>query len=131
MRKTGQNLANLSLSTATTTQTAFIEAVTLANMQVSAGAMPYARAIREAIQSAAADGARVLYPSGRTDHLDVAVRRATLTGVNQTAAELQMMRAEEMGLDLVEVTAHHGARTGIGWGDHVSWQGRVYRRKRF
>ena len=56
----------------------------------------------------------ITYPSGHVDHLDVAVRRAVLTGINQTALKLQEARADEMGCDLVEVTAHAGARTGIG-----------------
>ena len=70
----------------------------------------------------------ITYPSGHVDHLDVAVRRAVLTGVNQTALKLQEARADEMGCDLVEVTAHAGARTGIGIANHAGWQGKIYSR---
>ena len=70
----------------------------------------------------------ITYPSGHVDHLDVAVRRAVLTGINQTALKLQEARADEMGCDLVEVTAHAGARTGIGIANHAGWQGKIYSR---
>ena len=43
------------------------------------------------------------------------------TGVNQTAASLALSSAEELGTDLVEVTAHDGARPS-----HARWQGKVY-----
>lgn len=65
----------------------------------------------------------VTYPSGHTDSLEVACRRAVLTGVNQTAAKLQLARADEMGCEFVEVTAHGGARP-----EHAAWQGKVYHR---
>ena len=76
-----------------------------------------------------ADGLKAItYPSGHTDTLEVAVRRAVLTGVNQTAAKLQLARAEEMGCAFVEVTAHGGARSDGSQGpaDHAWWQGKVY-----
>lgn len=65
---------------------------------------------------------------GKVDKIDVAVRRAVLTGVNQTANELQDKRAEEMSTDLVEVTAHIGARITKkqDWTNHAWWQGKVY-----
>ena len=43
------------------------------------------------------------------------------TGINQTAAKLQLQFAAEMDSDLVEVTAHAGARPS-----HAEWQGKVY-----
>lgn len=65
----------------------------------------------------------VTYPSGHTDTLEVAVRRCVLTGANQTAAKLQLERADEAGCEFVEVTAHRGARP-----THAVWQGKVYHR---
>ena len=55
--------------------------------------------------------------------MDVAVRRAVLTGVNQTTARMQIARADEMECDLVETTAHMGARP-----EHMDWQGRIFSR---
>ena len=46
-----------------------------------------------------------------------------LTGVNQTCAKLQLARADEMGCEFVEVTAHEGARP-----EHALWQGKIYHR---
>lgn len=51
-------------------------------MQVTSGAFNYNTAIRNAVKAAASEGTEVLYPSGHRDKLDVAVRRAVLTGVS-------------------------------------------------
>ena len=59
-------------------------------MKVSTGAFSYDKAIADAIKEAAVQGTEVLYPSQHVDKLDVAVRRAVLTGVNQTAAEMNL-----------------------------------------
>ena len=46
----------------------------------------------------------VEYPSGKVDTAETAVRRAVLTGVNQTAAKLREALADEGGCDLVELS---------------------------
>lgn len=120
LKKTNGVINNLTLTTANTTQTAYIQACDLAYMQVSTGAMDYITAIRQAVASASEQGARVLYPSGHSDHLDVAVRRAVLTGVSQTAGEISIINAHEAGWDLMEITAHIGARPS-----HAKWQGKI------
>lgn len=125
-QKTNGQLRNLTLTTANTAQAAYINAATKAYMQVVNGGMSYQQAIAGAVKDAAHDGLSVLYPSGHGDKLDVSVRRAVLTGVNQTAANMQLAFAAEMGSDLVEVTAHAGARSGAGIADHAGWQGHVY-----
>ncbi len=56
----------------------------------------------------------------------MAVRRALVTGVNQNAMQIQEELAAELDCDLVEVTAHAGARTGDGVANHAGWQGKVY-----
>ena len=75
------------------------------------------------MKSVAAQGLTVINYTGRTDQLDVAMRRTVLTGVNQTAGQLQWTRADEMGQDLVQTSAHAGARPS-----HALWQGRVFSR---
>ncbi len=121
IKKTNGFVGNLTKTTALQGQTAFINAVNLANMQVSSGAFTYDFAIKNAIRQVAKSGMTVQYPTGHIDKLDVAVRRAVLTGVNQSAAELNMLYCKEIGTDLVEVTAHTGARPS-----HAVWQGGVY-----
>ena len=130
LSKTNGILSNLTMTTAISAQKAFIGAADMAYLQVSTGAMSYDQAIRMAVKKMAADGLSVVdYASGHQDKIDVAMRRTVLTGVGQTAAELQMQRAEEMGSDLVQVSAHVGARnTGTGPENHESWQGKVFSR---
>lgn len=120
---------NLTHSTAAAATRQFGNALDRAYLQVSSGAFSRQEAVRGIVKSLAEKGlAAVEYPSGRTDYMDVAVRRAVLTGVNQTALHLQEARADEMGCDLVEVSAHAGARVGEGVADHAGWQGKIYSR---
>lgn len=130
LQKTNGVINNLTRTTVLSSQTAFIKAADLAYYQVSTGAMSYDEAIRHAVKKLAAEGLEVVdYASGRRDKIDVAMRRAVLTGVAQTANTLQITRADEMGSDLVAVSAHIGARNkGTGPENHQSWQGKIYSR---
>ena len=123
LRKTQGVIRNLTMSTAVDAQHAFIEAADLGYMQVMTGAFDYISAIRHAVTGLAERGLETVTYPGRRDALDVAVRRAVLTGVAQTTGELQMQRADEMGCDLVATSAHGGARP-----THQVWQGRVFSR---
>lgn len=79
---------------------------------------------RRAVKALAKQGVGAIrYPSGKIDTLEVAVRRAVVTGVNQTTLKMQWQLAGEMSCDLVEVTAHAGARPA-----HAAWQGGIYSR---
>lgn len=130
LEKTNGVMNNLTKTTALTSQQTFIRAADLAHQQVATGAMSYDQAIRQAIKRVAAEGLNVVdYATGHTDKLDVATRRTVLTGVAQTANQLQMTRADEMDSDLVAVSAHAGARNeGTGPRNHASWQGKIYSR---
>ena len=123
LRKTNGLIHTLTLTTANMAQTAYINASDLAYMQVASGAFDYITAVRNAVRVASTQGSLVLYPTGHRDQLDVAVRRAVITGISQTAGQLQWARADEMGCDLVETTAHGGARPS-----HAAWQGQVFSR---
>lgn len=112
---------NLTATTASTVTGQFEAACDRAWLQVSSGAFDYNTSIRRAVSGLAADMPEITYPTGHTDKLEVAVRRCALTGVNQTAAKLQMERANEAGWEFFEVTAHEGARPS-----HAVWQGKVY-----
>jgi hypothetical protein len=120
--KTQALFQNLTNTTANTATQQFENALDTAYMQIVSGAFDYNTAIRTCIKTLAEKGiATIKYPTGHTDYLDVAVRRAALTGVGQTTGEMQLALAEEMGSDLIEVTAHNGARPS-----HMEWQGKVY-----
>lgn len=120
-RQTLGTWRNLTATTANTVTGEFERALDRAWLQVSSGAFSYDVAIRRAVDGLAAHMNGVTYPSGHKDSLEVAVRRAVLTGTNQTCAKLQLARAEEMGCEFVEVSAHAGARP-----EHALWQGKVY-----
>jgi hypothetical protein len=123
LEKTQGIMQNLTMTTALSSQEAYIHAADVAYMQISSGAFDYQSAIKQAIKNAASRGLIITYPSGHKDQLDVALRRTILTGVNQTCGKLQMRRADEMGVDLVQTSAHIGARP-----DHQIWQGRIFSR---
>lgn len=118
--KCSGDLSNLTLTTVNTAQQAYITACNNAYMQISSGAFDYNTAIRNAVKAAAVEGTEVLYPSGHRDKLDVAVRRSVLTGIGQTCRQLSFINAQDMGCDLMEITAHSGARPS-----HAEWQGQL------
>lgn len=119
-KKTLGTMQNLVSTTATQTQTAFIQTCNRIYMQVSSGAFSYQEAIMNALRVLADTGATVSYPTGHTNRMDVAVRLCVLTGVSQTAAAVSLQQAEDAGCYLMEITAHSGARH-----DHAKWQGQL------
>lgn len=119
-RKTNGNLRNLTGTTAITSQTGFIDACTMAEMKAESGAFSPQQAIVDAVKQIAKDGAVVRYPSGHKDKLDVAVRRNVMTGIGQTTGEICLGYARELNHDLMEITAHAGARPS-----HAKWQGQI------
>lgn len=100
-----------------------------AELEVLSGAAGYNQAISRAVRELAAGGVKkVRYESGHVDQIDVAARRAVMTGVGQTCDRYTEQAIESLDTDLVEVSAHGGARsTGSGPENHASWQGKVYR----
>lgn len=98
-------------------------------MQIQSGAISYNQAIKSAIQQLAGGGLKVVsYESGHVDQIDVAARRAVVTGVNALNQKYAEQSADYLETDLVEVSAHIGARnTGSGLENHEGWQGGVYR----
>ncbi len=124
INKTQGLFVNLTRTTANTATHQFEKVLDRAYMQITSGAFDYNSAIKSAVKDLSQKGVAVVeYPSGHIDYMEVAVRRSTVTGVNQTAAKLQEARAGQMDSDLVEVTAHAGARP-----DHAVWQGKIFSR---
>ena len=114
-----------------------------AELQVMSGAVSYDQAIGEAVRQLAKSGLcvafdkngapvrnAVKYERGGIQQLDVCIRRAIMTGVNQLNQKYREQSIDYLGTDLVEVTAHLGARNTDGpngWENHAKWQGKVYR----
>ena len=122
-RQTCGTWQNLTATTANTVTGAFERTLDAAWLKVSTGAFDYKTAVKQAVDSLADDMSMVTYPSGHRDSIEVAARRAILTGVNQTAGKLQEARMDEMGCEFVETSAHGGARPS-----HAEWQGRQFHR---
>ena len=115
-------------------------------MQIQSGAISYNQAISEQVKILADRGLCVAfdkngnpvknvvkYEKGGIQQLDVCVRRAVMTGVNQLNQKYREQSMDYLETDLVEVTAHLGARNTDGpngWENHAKWQGKVYRWRR-
>lgn len=101
-----------------------------ATMQIQSGAINYNQAIKSAVQQLAQSGLKVVdYESGHRDQIDVAARRAVITGVNQICAKYTEQSAGWLETPYFEVSAHAGARDKPGqspWSSHKNWQGKVY-----
>lgn len=122
-RQTCGTWRNLTATTANTVSGAFERTLDVAWGKVATGAFDYKTAVKQAVDSLADDMPMVTYPSGHKDSIEVAARRAVLTGVNQTAGKLQEARMDEMNVEFVETSAHGGARPS-----HAEWQGRRFHR---
>lgn len=122
-RQTCGTWQNLTATTANTVTGAFERTLDAAWLKVSTGAFDYKTAVKQAVDSLADGMPMVTYPSGHKDSIEVAARRAILTGVNQTCGKLQEARMDEMNVEFVETSAHGGARPS-----HAEWQGRRFHR---
>lgn len=101
---------------------AYQSALDLAQMQVATGTFDYTTAIRNSVRALTDGGLYFIeYESGHRNRADVAARRAILTGLSQMTGQVSKHNAEELETDIVEVTAHAGARPS-----HAEWQGRRY-----
>lgn len=105
-------------------------ALDAATLKVESGAISYEQAIKDAVRELASGGLRVVdYESGHRDHVDVAARRAVMTGVSQLCSKYTEQAAEYLETPYYEVSAHAGARDVPGrspWSSHKEWQGKVY-----
>jgi hypothetical protein len=121
-KQTQGAMKNFTQTTAQTATKAFENSLDTVWLQVQSGAFSLDQSIGRAISDLGRRGiSQIAYPGGHVEQLDVAVRRTMVTGINQTAAKVQLQSAAEMGSDLVEVTAHAGARPS-----HAVWQGQIY-----
>lgn len=106
---------------------AYTMALDLAQMQVSTGVLDYNTAIRNAVKAISKQGVSTVigdavgYDSGYRISVRAAARMCVLTGVNQMAGNMNKLVCDDLGLDLVETTAHMGARPS-----HQVWQGQIF-----
>ena len=109
----------------------YVEQCDKAYTLVNSGAVSYTQAYKDAINEACRKGVQVVYPSGHRDTIETATLRAVRTGTAQATAAITDARMNEMGWDIVLVSAHMGARYGDGgenYTNHYWWQGKFYSR---
>lgn len=98
------------------------DALTNAVMDISSGAISYDKALNQAINTMTTSGLRWIdYDSGWHNRVNVAARRAVMTGFRQVQGKINEQVASDLGTDSYEVSYHIGARP-----EHQMWQGRVY-----
>lgn len=91
-------------------------------IDIKSGAFDYNTVLKRTVNQMTASGLRYIeYDSGHRDRIDVAARRAILTGFRQVQGKIMEMLANQLGTDLYEVSYHVGART-----THQPWQGKVW-----
>lgn len=112
-----------------TIQETYTRILDVALVKVQSGATNYNGAIREAIDSLAMSGLQWIdYPTGWHNRVEVAARRAVMSGVGQLCDKYSEALREEIGTEYVEVSAHRGARDkGVGPMNHRAWQGKIFR----
>ena len=94
-----------------------------AMMGITTGAKTYSQAIGGVIDEMTASGIRTVdYASGKSDRIEVAARRAVMTGVAQMTDKVNEKNMEELGTEYVEVDWHMGSRPS-----HMVWQGKVFK----
>lgn len=86
------------------------------------GAFDYNSVLRRVVTQLTNSGLRKIeYASGRANRVDVAARRAVLTGVSQVTGKISEYNAKKLGTEYFEVEWHAGARP-----THSVWQGKIW-----
>lgn len=91
-------------------------------MHVLNGTFDYNSIIRKVTDEMTRSGVRSInYDSGISTRIDVAARRAILTGVNQVTSKISSDNMQKLDTEFVETSWHSTARP-----THQVWQGRVF-----
>lgn len=108
----------------TTLQNAYIKSLDKAILKMATGTFSYDRCVMDCVKELAQSGLRCVdYASSRTYQLDTAARMCIRTACHQLSGKISMQNCEKTQTDLVEVSAHWGARP-----EHAAWQGKIYSR---
>lgn len=104
----------------------FTDTLDNAVLDISSGAFDYNTVLKRTVTELVNSGIRTInYDSvskrPTTARVDVAARRAVMTGVNQLTAKISEDNAKTLGTDMYEVSAHSCCRP-----EHVEWQGGWY-----
>lgn len=93
-----------------------------AMLDIASGAFDYNTVIKRVVSEMTNSGLRTIdYATGHKNRVDVAARRAIMTGMSQITAKVNSDNMDALGTEYVEVTWHGGARPS-----HQAWQGKIY-----
>lgn len=96
-----------------------------AMLDIHSGAFDYQTILIRTINDMTRSGLRWIdYESGWHNRIDVAARRAVMTGFRQVQGKINEQIAADLDTDTYEVSYHVGARP-----EHQPWQGRVWTMK--
>ena len=96
-----------------------------ATLEVASGTFDYNTTLKKVVNEMTKSGVRSIdYETGYSNRIEVAARRALMTGVNQVVGHINERNADALDTDFFEVSWHATARPS-----HQEWQGRVYSRK--
>lgn len=121
LKQTAGLLKNMTNTIAFQSKQTYVEAVDSAYFKVSSGAFDYQSAINATCQELANKGVTLKDKLKRNVQLEVAVRRNVLSGIHETANNINRDIEEYLGCNGYEVTAHSGARP-----THAEAQGQQY-----
>lgn len=92
---------------------------------ITSGGFDYNTVLNRTVSEMTNSGLRTVdYASGWSNRVNVATRRAVMTGVRQVTAKISEDNAEKLETDYFEVSWHRGARPS-----HQEFQGKVYSRE--
>ena len=91
-------------------------------LDIVSGAFDYNSVLRRVVTQLTNSGLRTIdYASGYSSRVEVAARRAVMTGISQLTGKISEANAEKLGTEHFEVAWHSGARP-----THAVWQGKVW-----
>ena len=104
----------------------FTDTFDVAMLDIASGAFDYNTVLKRTVTELVNSGIRTInYDSvskrPTTARIDVAARRAVMTGINQLTGRIAEDNAKTLGTDMYEVSAHSCCRP-----EHVEWQGGWY-----
>lgn len=88
-----------------------------AMFDISSGAFDYNTVLKRTVKEMTNSGVRTVdYATGHSNRVDVAARRAVMTGMTQLTAQVNEQNAEELNTEWFEISWHSGARPSHWWG---------------
>lgn len=100
----------------------YMKTLNQATFKVASGAFSSQQVVRSIVNDLSDSGIRVInyQQSGRNYTVESAAKMLVRTTLNQMTGEISFLNAKDMEQDLMEISAHAGARPS-----HAEWQGQI------